>query len=416
MDGVTHEINADTDRLNISTHKAGKGSPRFKAIKYCIFLSGIAVFSQLYLFQPLLPAVGRKFGVVPAVGSFCVSASTIGMAVGLFIFAFKADSLSRKKLMTFAILSSSILTIASSFVNLFELLIVLNFLKGIVLSGVSAVALAYLAEEVTTSYVGIAISLYLAGNIFGGMCGRVATSLVFGWLGWQSSILIIGAATFVMGAIFARYFPESLFFVPHKNDISTKLRQMRRFLRDGMLIRLYLLIFLLMGCFVSIYNYIGFRLEAAPFSLPSYQIAFVFLMYIFGMFGTIVSGRMSEIYPPKRLMLIFTSLIIGGLLLLLSNQLFFVVLGLGIFTFNFFGSHTIASKLVSLHVAKGKSTAVSLYLLSYYVGSSIIGSSTGVVLHHSSWFLFILSLVALVIISLLFAIREIEIQAAHPHQ
>lgn len=415
MDGTTSLLKTGRQNISLPGEKATRGSSRFKAIKYCIFLSGIAVFSQLYLFQPLLPAVGRKFGMVPAVCSFCVSASTIGMAVGLFIFAFKADSVSRKKLMVFAILASSVLTILSSFTGSFALLITLNFLKGIVLSGVSAVALAYLAEEIDGSFVGIAISLYLAGNIFGGMAGRVTTSLVFGWLGWEPSILIIGAVTFLLGLIFSRYFPESQFFVPHKNEVKTKLGQMDAFLHDKMLIRLYLLIFLLMGCFVSVYNYIGFRLEGDPFRLPQYEIASVFLMYIFGIFGTMIAGRLAEKYLAKRLLLVFHLLVIGGLLLMLSGNLLLAVLGLGVFTFNFFGAHTIASKLVSLHVPIGKSTAVSLYLLSYYVGSSIIGSSTGVVLHHSSWFVFVLSLALLVLLSLFFAIRSIEVQPHSTH-
>lgn len=413
MDGTTSLLKTERGYHQQSAAKATRGSSRFRAIKYCIFLSGIAVFSQLYLFQPLLPAVGRKFGMVPAVCSFCVSASTIGMAAGLFIFAFKADSVSRKKLMVFAMLASSVLTILSSFTGSFVLLITLNFVKGMVLSGVSAVALAYLAEEIDTSFVGIAISLYLAGNIFGGMSGRVTTSLVFGWLGWQPSIFVIGAITLILGIIFSRYFPESQFFVPHKNEIKTKLGQMSGFLRDKMLIRLYLLIFLLMGCFVSVYNYIGFRLEGDPFRLPQYEIASVFLMYIFGIFGTMIAGRLAEKYPAKRLLLIFHLLVVAGLLLMLSGSLFLTVIGLGVFTFNFFGAHTIASKLVSLHVHIGKSTAVALYLLSYYVGSSIIGSSTGVVLHHSSWLVFILSLAALVLASLFFAIRSIEVQ---PHK
>jgi YNFM family putative membrane transporter len=411
MGAGTHLLDTIENNLEAPPDKADKGSPRFRAIKYCIFLSGIAVFSQLYLFQPLLPAVGRKFHLVPAEASFCVSASTIGIAIGLLIFAFKADSLSRRKLMVFAILTSSVLTILSSYATSFILLISLNFLKGVMLSGVSAVAMAYLAEEISASFVGIAISLYLAGNIFGGMSGRVATSLVFGWYGWQWSILVIGVTTLFLGIIFSVFFPESNFFTPHKTDIKAKIGHMKNFLHDKMLIRFYLLIFLLMGCFVSIYNYIGFRLEAAPFALPQYEIAFVFLMYIFGIFGATVGGRLSARYPPKHLLLIFTSLVIAGLLLLLSNNLFLVILGLGVFTFNFFGAHTIASQLVSLHVAHNKSTAISLYLLSYYMGSSVIGSSSGVVLHHSSWLVFILSLIVLVILSFFFAIRRIEIHS-----
>ncbi|HAO27169.1 MAG TPA: MFS transporter, partial [Chryseobacterium indologenes] len=35
--------------------KADQGSRRFRNIKLCIFFSGLSVFAQLYLFQPMLP-------------------------------------------------------------------------------------------------------------------------------------------------------------------------------------------------------------------------------------------------------------------------------------------------------------------------------------------------------------------------
>ena len=56
---------------------------------------------------------------------------------------------------------------------------------------------------------------------------------------------------------------------------------MRRFLSDPYMLRLYGIAALLMGVFVSIYNYLTFRLEAPPFSLHHIFVAFIFLMYTF---------------------------------------------------------------------------------------------------------------------------------------
>ncbi|CEJ71632.1 Inner membrane transport protein YnfM [Chryseobacterium oranimense G311] len=79
-----------------STEKANKGSRRFRYIKLCIFFSGLSVFAQLYLFQPILPTVSEYFKTTAGDSSLLVSSSTIGMAIGLLFFAFKADSYSRK--------------------------------------------------------------------------------------------------------------------------------------------------------------------------------------------------------------------------------------------------------------------------------------------------------------------------------
>ena len=161
-----------------TTVKAEKETKRFRLIRNCMFLSGLSVFAQLYLFQPMLSELCTSFRITPAMSSLAVSVSTIGMAAGLFVFAFKADSLSRHRLMGVALVLSSALTVLSAFAWNFPLLLVINFLKGAVLSGVSAVALAYLSEEVDASVIGLAISLYLSGNTVGGMAGRVMDLIV----------------------------------------------------------------------------------------------------------------------------------------------------------------------------------------------------------------------------------------------
>jgi YNFM family putative membrane transporter len=381
--------------------KAEKHQARFKAIEYCIFLSGLSVFAQLYVFQPILPEITKYFMVTPAISSLLVSASTIGMGFGLFIFAFKADTMSRKKLMTIALVSSSVLTVFSSFLSSFAWLVGISFFKGMLLSGVSAVALAYLAEEVSPAVFGFAVSLYLSGNTFGGMAGRVVTSLVSGWGGWRVAILFIGGVSLVLGLIFSRRFPESRFFVSRDTGIKDRLQQMRHLLTDGVLLRLYFVGFVLMGSFVSVYNYLGFRLESPPFSMPHYITASVFLMYTFGIVGSMVTGRLSDKYVPRKIIRVFLLLIVAGLLMLMSESIVVLVLGLGLFTLSFFGVHTMASQMVSRRVEEGKSSATSLYWLFYYIGSSVMGSFTGIIIHRSSWMWFVICLMGLVLLSLL---------------
>ena len=51
-------------------------------------------------------------------------------------------------------------------------------------------------------------------------------------------------------------------------------------LRDPVLRLLYLLAFLLMGAFVTLYNYAGFRLLALPYGLSQAAVSAVFLLYL----------------------------------------------------------------------------------------------------------------------------------------
>ncbi|MCT2560377.1 MFS transporter [Chryseobacterium herbae] len=393
------------------SEKAEKGSQRFRYIKLCIFFSGLSVFAQLYLFQPMLPTVSEYFKTTAGDSSLLVSSSTIGMAIGLLFFAFKADSYSRKKLMTFSLVSSALLTIISAWMPSLSLLIATGVLKGFVVSGVSAVALAYLTEEVHISVVGLAISMYLSGNTIGGMSGRILATILAGEFGWRNAVLIIGIESLILGLVFWRLFPESKFFNPQKTDYSLKVKQMRKFLTDSYMLRLYCIAALLMGTFVSVYNYLTFRLEDQPFSLSHFVIAFIFLMYIFGVFGTMITSRLSKRFSRNLILKGSVLFMFSGTLLLLSENIYVVIFGLGLFTLAFFAAHTMASQMTALHAKHGKSSATSIYWLFYYFGSSILGSGTGYILHAFSWPVFIMVLLFSVGISFVLAFRNRDLGA-----
>ncbi|WP_321334228.1 MFS transporter [uncultured Bacteroides sp.] len=381
--------------------KVGKDSKRFKQIRTCILISGLSVFAQLYLFQPMLSLLCRDFEITPAMSSLAVSSTTIGMAVGLFIFAFKADAISRQKLMSITLFISSLLTILSAFVGHFYVLVLINFLKGVVLSGVSAVALAYLSEEVSVAVIGLAISLYLSGNTIGGMSGRVVAILVSGWQGWRAAAVVIGIISLLLSLIFMKKFPESKHFQPKSMSVTSKFRQMVFFIKTPLFLGMYVIAALIMGIFVSVYNYLNFILEEPPFSLPHYVIAMIFLMYTIGVAGSVLSGKWSDKISPDFLLKGLLFLMLVGLLMLQVMHLWAVVLGLGLVTFAFFGAHTMASRIVSQQAKEEKSSATCLYWLFYYLGSSFTGSLTGVVLFKYGWAVFMGVTIAMVIVALL---------------
>ena len=384
-------------RYNTNEHK----EKRFRIIRNCMLISGLSVFAQLYLFQPMLSELQASFGVSLATGSLAVSASTIGMATGLFLFAFKADTFKRERLMSLSLILSALLTITSAFMSHFVLLLLLNFLKGIALSGVSAVALAYLSDEIEPGKIGLAISLYLSGNTIGGMTGRVAGSLLAGWGGWQQAVWVIGITSLLLGFLFYWKIPTSSQVSQNSISIREKLQQMRDLLSKRLFIGMYLIAALAMGVFVSVYNYISIQLESPRYGLPHQMIAMIFVMYLTGVAGSIIVGKLSDKHRPERLLRYSLILLGAGLSMLLIPRLWALIAGLGILTFAFFSTHTIASRIVSVNASRSKSSATSIYWLSYYAGSSIIGSLTGIILTLFGWDTFVEILLMLTTLSYL---------------
>ncbi|PZF72652.1 MFS transporter [Taibaiella soli] len=406
MSNLTVDITKDKPDIRITTERATRQSARFKKIKFCIFLSGLSVFAQLYLFQPLLPTVAQHFGTSVGNSSLLVSSATIGMALGLFFFGLKADSFSRKKQMSFALIASAILTIISFQIQSLSLLITLGLMKGFVLAGVSSVALAYLTEEVEFSVIGLAISMYLNGNTIGGMSGRILAIIFAGAFGWRNAVLLIGIESLFLGLLFWKFFPESQLFQPQSIPVRFKLKQMKGFISNSLMLPLFIIGGLMVGTFVSVYNYLTFRLEAKPFSLNHYWIAFIFLMYAFGVVGAIIARKLSEHYKLRQVLRGFLLLFLLGVGLMIFDNLALTITGLGLLTTAFFAAHTMASRMVAIYAVEGKSAATSLYWLFYYTGSGIVGSSSGYLLHATNWSVYTISLMALIAVACLLTISK----------
>ncbi|APA92816.1 MULTISPECIES: MFS transporter [Myroides] len=394
-------MNTTTYTEEVVHIRAVKGTTTYKKIKWSIFLVGVSVFAQLYNFQPILSEITQYFKVTPSESSYLVSASTLGMAIGLLLFAFIADSYPRKDIMLFSLVTSTMLTLLSVWTSDFSILVNINFIKGMCISGVSAVTLAYLAEEIDPKYIGTAISFYLAGNTFGGMFGRIVAALVSGWLGWQAAVFTIGILAVVIAVAFYILFPESRFFTPKKLKIKHKLRQMKSIFKNYKIMAMYLVAICLMGAFVSVYNFLGFKLESAPYNLPHYLIAMIFLMYAFGIFGNMVAGSLSDRYSSRKILLIALGLMLIGVIGMYMDNLVIILLGLTFFTISFFSGHTVASRVVTTLGKEAKSSATALYWFFYYIGSSIIGSSTGVFVNKGNWNGFFYTLIGMTIIALL---------------
>ena len=259
--------------------------------------------------------------------------------------------------------------------------------------------MAYLSEEVDKAMIGLAISLYLSGNTLGGMSGRVAATLISGWGGWQSAVWLIGIVSLLLGGLFCWKIPAGKNFSAISVPLKEKLHQIRFLLSRSTFISMYLIAALSMGIFVSIYNYLSFLLENPPFSLPHHWVALIFTMYVAGIIGSVVAGSLSDRYNPEILLLGMLGLMGIGMGMLLWMQLWSIIPGLGLMTFAFFGTHTLASRIVSVHAGQMKSSATSIYWLFYYAGSSLIGSLSGIVLSHNGWnsfmeFLFVLLAIA----------------------
>jgi YNFM family putative membrane transporter len=238
--------------------------------------------------------------------------------------------------------------------------------------------MAYLAEEVHPDGLGLAMGLYVGGTAIGGMAGRVITGVVADLFSWRVAIGTIGVLGLLSMLAFRALLPPSRHFVPRRGLGFTHHRTalLKQFTRPG-LPWLFLLGFVLMGCFVTLYNYIGYRLIAPPYRMSQAAIGAIFVVYLLGTVASPWSGRLADTFGRGRVLIGGLALMIAGLLLTALAPLGAIAAGIGLLTVGFFAGHSVASSWVGRLAKEAKGQAAALYLLSYYLGSSVVGSIGG---------------------------------------
>lgn len=362
-----------------------QGTAAYKRATLALFCAGFSTFALLYCVQPLLPLLASYFSVSAAVSSLALSLTTLSLAVCLLISGALAESWGRKPVMVAALGVASVLGIACAFITSWDHLLVLRALLGLALSGLPALAMAYVGEEFDPKALPAAMGLYIGGTALGGLLGRLLAGLLSDLGGWNLALGGIGGLGLLGLALFVWLLPPSRHFQAQSLSLSGLLKNFRLHLANPELRVLFSLGFLLMGGFVAMFNYVGFRLVAAPFNLSSTVIGLLFTVYLVGIFSAGWAGRLVPRLGARQVMQGGIAVMLLGVVLCATPWLAAVVTGLGLFTLGFFAAHAVASGQVGQRAHGAKAQASALYLCAYYLGSSVVGYVGGYVWEHAGW-------------------------------
>ena len=362
-----------------------RGTPAFRQLNLALFAAGFSTFAILYCVQPLLPEFSQEFHVSAAISSLSLSLSTGLLAVAMLAAGSLSDVWGRKPVMMASLFASAVLTLLSAAAPNWTSLLVARMLIGVTLSGLPAVAMAYVSEEVDPKSIGLAMGLFIGGNAVGGMAGRIISGLLTDLGSWRLAIGLIGAVGLASAVAAWRSLPASAHFQPRPARPAELLSSFREHLRDPGLRALFAEAFLLMGGFVTIYNYLGYRLTEAPYSLSQTAIGAIFSAYLIGTLSSAWIGELAGRLGRRRVLWAMIAIMLAGVALTLFHHLALILAGVVAVTFGFFGAHSIASSWVGNRALSGKAQASALYLFCYYLGSSAVGTLGGVFWIHGGW-------------------------------
>lgn len=377
-----------------------RGQPSFKHITLALFSAGFATFALLYCVQPILPVLSQEFGISPANSSLSLSIATAFMAIGLLFTGPISDAVGRKNVMVTALLLASICTLLCPLMTSWHGILIMRALVGLSLSGVAAVAMTYLSEEIEPSVVALSMGLYISGNSIGGMGGRLISGVLTDYFSWQITLTILGCFALLAALVFWIIAPPSHHFRPTSLRPRNLLINMKLHWRDRGLPLLFVQGFIVMGCFVTLFNYIGYRLLQSPYLLSQSIVGLLSVVYLTGSYSSPKAGILTAKHGRGRVMNAALLMMLAGLLLTWLPPILCIFLGMMLFAAGFFAVHSVASSWIGKRARRARGQASSLYLFFYYAGSSIAGTLGGIFWHHMGWFGIVLFLATMLFVGL----------------
>lgn len=339
-------------------------------------LTGFAGFIGFYLPQPILPFLAQEFSVSPVSASLTVSLTILGLGLAAPVIGILSDSYGRKRLLVFSAAALVIMTAACALSANFTVFLLFRFLQGVLLSGLFVVAVAYSSEVLDKASMARAAGLYVASTVVGGLLGRLLAGLSADFLGWRFAFYLASAAYAALAYIWWRQ-PELENSRERSATLARVTQGLLRYLRHPLLLRGFLIGFCLFFAFQALWNYLPFKLHAAPLHLSNTAVSLLYLSFIAGMVSSSIAAHFRRRWGLRHNIILGFSLALLGQVLTLSSSLLSIILGLGVLCFGNWLVQALALGFVATEAEQERASANALYLLFYYLGGSVGGTLPG---------------------------------------
>lgn len=333
-----------------------------------LFLGTVAAYAAMHVTQPLLPVLSRDWSVSAATAGLTVSVLVLAIAAGSFVAGPLSDAVGRKAVMVGSLALLVLPTLACAVAGSFPQLLVFRALQGLLVPGVTAVAVAWAGDTYHPRDLRAAVGWLIASSVAGGLGGRLLGGITAERFGWRGAF-VASALVSALGALgMARELPRGR---RGTGAWGGAVAGMLRHHRDRRLLGGFLLAFFLFFGFIAVFTYLPFRLSGPPWRLSTQAVSFAYVVYLAGIVTSPLAGRMAQRVEPWRLILVGLAVGIAGLGLTLVNALAVVLLGLLVLVVGMFIAQAIGPSFVNEAAREAKGGANALYLAWYYAGGTV---------------------------------------------
>jgi len=256
--------------------------------------------------------------------------------------------------------------------------------QGLVLPPIFAVTVAYIGDEWPPHQATTAAGIYSSGSSLGGFSGRLVTGILADLIGWRAGFAALAGIAFAGAIAVALLLPHERRFVRSQGLLASG-RQMLAHFRNGQLVATYAVGFGVLFNFICTFTFVSFHLAAAPYNLSASWLGAIFVVYLVGSALTPWIGWAVSRFGRRRFMVRVIALWVAGIALTLAPSLPLIIVGLAICAGCGLICQAVSTGYVTITAQAGRSSAVGLYVTSFYIGGSFGAALGGLAWNLGGW-------------------------------
>ena len=345
-----------------------------------LFLAPAFVFANMYTTQAILPTLSQDFHVSAPTAGLTVSILVLCVAIGSLFYGPLSDVVGRKPVMVWASFLVAIPTLLCGFAPNFATLVILRAIQGLLMPGLTSVAIPYVNEEFEGRGRGLAMGIYASGLVLGGLFARVGSASLTGIYNWHIALFAFVLPTLIAAVFMWIFLPETaskrrVKAVPVQGTAKTSfllstLHDMWMHLHNRRLVGAFTIGFCSFFGFIGVFTYLPYYLTGPQFRLPPIDLSLVYLLWLTGV-GSPIAGTIAGRIGSRLTIAYSIGFAVVGLLITLIPILPITIAGLSLLTLGMFSIVPSANLYLGELSTKAKGTAASMYLSLYYLGGSI---------------------------------------------
>ena len=350
-----------------------------------VAVGGFATFLNLYPPQAILPEIAHEFGVGVLQAGLTITTPLLAVACVAPFAGTISDRLGRKTLIVGAACLLAVPTLLVAAASGLNAMLLWRFVQGLMLPFMFTVCIAYIGDECLGADSIRAAGFYSVGTILGGFSGRMIVGVVSEFAGWRMGFVAIAATSLLAATFVGLVLPRETRFVPLRGGVHSAIDAYVEHLHTARLLATCAIGFGMLFINVGCYTYVNFYLAAPPFLLGPSELGLVFGVYLVGAVTTGLASRLAVRIGRRTTLLLALGVAAVSLLLTLTSNLALVIAGLAGMSAGLFVVQSMSLGFIAATTRRAKSTAVGLYMTTFYIGGALGGLLPGLLWSRTGW-------------------------------